>query len=216
MGLLLEAFPAPPFDENTFLLACRETGRAVAIDPGEGASALIDHVRSLQLTLGAILLTHAHVDHISGVRAVGEAFGPLSIHLHPADRFLYDAVGQQGLMFGIRVDPQPEPDRQLAAGEEMEIGRLRLRVHETPGHSPGGVVFEVTAPDSSTHLIVGDTLFAGSIGRTDLPGGDYTTLIRSIRTVLFTFDDGVPVYPGHYNCTTIGRERRTNPFLQGA
>jgi hydroxyacylglutathione hydrolase len=214
--MLLVSFPAPPFDENTFLLACRETGQAVAIDPGEGASALVERVRSLQLTLGAILLTHAHVDHISGVRTVRDAVGPLPIHLHPADRFLYDAVVQQGLMFGIRVEPQPEPDRDLAAGAEIEIGRLRLRVHETPGHSPGGVVFEVTAPDDSTYLIVGDTLFAGSIGRTDLPGGDYTTLIRSIRTVLFAFGDGVPVYPGHYDSTTIGRERRTNLFLQGA
>jgi hydroxyacylglutathione hydrolase len=215
MGLLLEAFPAPPFDENTLLLACRETRLAVAIDPGEGAQALIDRVRSDQLNLEAILLTHAHVDHISGVRTVYEAFGQPPIHLHPADRFLYDAVVQQGLMFGLRVDPQPPPDRELAGGQQIELGRLRLGVHETPGHSPGGIVFEVAAPDGRTHLVVGDTLFAGSIGRTDLPGGDYATLIRSIRTVLFRFDDSVPVYPGHYDNTTIGRERRTNPFLQG-
>jgi len=212
--MLLEAFPAPPFDENTLLLACRETRRAVAIDPGEGALALISRARAERLNLEAILLTHAHIDHISGVRAVREAFGPLPIRLHPADRFLYDAVVQQGLMFGLRVDPQPAPDRDLAGGQELELGRLRLRVHETPGHSPGGVIFEVTAPDGATHLIAGDTLFAGSIGRTDLPGGDYATLIRSIKTVLFAFDDSVPVYPGHYERTTIGKERRTNPFLQ--
>jgi hydroxyacylglutathione hydrolase len=216
MGLLLEAFPAPPFDENTFLLTCRETRQAVAIDPGEGAQALVDRVHSGQLNLEAILLTHAHVDHISGVRTVRDAFGQLPIYLHPADRFLYDAVVQQGLMFGLRVDPQPPPDRDLAGGQEIELGCLRLRVHETPGHSPGGVVFEATALDGGIHLIVGDTLFAGSIGRTDLPGGDYATLIRSIRTVLFRFGDSVPVYPGHYDNTTIGRERRTNPFLQGA
>jgi hydroxyacylglutathione hydrolase len=212
--MLLEAFPAPPFDENTLLLGCRETRRAVAIDPGEGAPALISRARAERLNLEAILLTHAHIDHISGVRPVHEAFGPLPIHLHPADRFLYDAVVQQGLMFGLRVDPQPAPDRDLAGGQELELGRLRLRVHETPGHSPGGVIFEVTAPDGATHLIAGDTLFAGSIGRTDLPGGDYATLIRSIKTVLFAFDDSVPVYPGHYERTTIGKERRTNPFLQ--
>jgi glyoxylase-like metal-dependent hydrolase (beta-lactamase superfamily II) len=213
--MLLTPFPAPPFDENSFLLACRDTRKAVAIDPGEGAAALIARARADQLDLRAILLTHAHIDHISGVSAVREAFGALPIHLHPADRFLYDAVVQQGMMFGVRVESQPPPDRDLAGGQELEVGRLRVRVHETPGHSPGGVVFEVTATDGSTHVIAGDTLFAGSIGRTDLPGGDYETLIRSIRTVLLAFDDAVPVYPGHYGNTTIGRERRTNPFLQG-
>jgi hydroxyacylglutathione hydrolase len=213
--MVLEAFPAPPFDENTFLLACRETGLAVAIDPGDGAEALIARAKAERLDLSAILLTHAHLDHISGIRVVREAFGALPIHLHSADRFLYDAVVEQGRMFGIRVALQPPPDRELSAGQEIEVGRLRLRVHETPGHSPGGVVFEVTAPDGGTHLVAGDTLFAGSIGRTDLPGGDYATLIRSIRTVLFAFDDTVPVYPGHYDTTTIGKERRENPFLQG-
>lgn len=213
--MLLEAFPAPPFDENTFLLACRETRYAVAIDPGEGANALITRVRAERLNLSAILLTHAHLDHISGVRVVRDAFGRVPIHLHPADRLLYDVIVEQGRMFGLRVEPQPAPDRDLSAGQEIDVGRLRLRVHETPGHSPGGVVFEVTAPHGGTHLIAGDTLFAGSIGRTDLPGGDHATLIRSIRTVLFAFDDSVPVYPGHYESTTIGRERRTNPFLQG-
>jgi hydroxyacylglutathione hydrolase len=214
--MLLEAFPAPPFDENTFLLACRATRHAVAIDPGEGADALVSRVRAERLNLSAIVLTHAHLDHISGVRVVRDAFGTIPIHLHPADRFLYDFIVEQGRMFGLRVEPQPAPDRDLSSGQEFEVGRVRVRVHETPGHSPGGVVFEVTAPDGGTHLIAGDTLFAGSIGRTDLPGGDHATLIRSIRTVLFTFDDSVPVYPGHYGTTTIGQERRTNPFLQGA
>jgi hydroxyacylglutathione hydrolase len=214
--MVLISFPAPPFDENTFLLACCQTGQAVAIDPGEGTRALIDRVRSERLNVSAILLTHAHLDHISGVRDLRETFGTLPIHLHPADRFLYDAVVEQGHMFGLRVEPQPAPDRELSARQEIEVGRLRLRVHETPGHSPGGVVFEVTDPSGRTHLIAGDTLFAGSIGRTDLPGGDYATLIRSIRTVLFNFEDDVPVYPGHYGSTTIGKERRTNPFLQGA
>jgi hydroxyacylglutathione hydrolase len=214
--LRLEVFPAPPFDENTLLLVCRQTSEAVVIDPGEGAEALIARVRADRLNLSAILLTHAHIDHITGVSAVSEAFGPLPIYLHPADRFLYDAVVQQGLMFGLRVEPQPPPDRELSAGQELHVGQLRLRVHETPGHSPGGVVFEVAAPGGATHLISGDTLFAGSIGRTDLPGGDYQTLIRSIRQVLLTFEDDVPVYPGHYGSTTIGEERRTNPFLQGA
>jgi hydroxyacylglutathione hydrolase len=212
--MLLLPFPAPPFDENTFLLACLETRQAVVIDPGEGTHALIERVRKEEFEPTAILLTHAHLDHISGVRDVRDAFGALPIHLHPADRFLYDAVAQQGQMFGIRAESQPPPDRELARRQVLDVGRLRICVHETPGHSPGGVVFEVTAPDGSTQLVAGDTLFAGSIGRTDLPGGDYRTLINSIRTVLLAFGDSVPVHPGHYASTTIGQERRTNPFLQ--
>ncbi len=211
--MLLEAFAAPPFDENAFLLACRETRTAVVVDPGDGVDALIARARAERLTVQAILLTHGHIDHISGVQAARAAFGAAPILLHPADRFLYDAVVQQGLMFGVSVTSQPPPDGTLASGHELEVGRLRLRVHETPGHSPGGVTFEVVDPSGRTVLIAGDTLFAGSIGRTDLPGGDHDTLIRSIRTVLFTFSDEVAVYPGHYDATTIGTERRTNPFL---
>ena len=152
------------------------------------------------------------------MRSVRDAFGALPIHLHPADRFLYDAVVQQGQMFGIRAEPQPPPDRELADGQVLDVGRLRIRVHETPGHSPGGVVFEVTAPDGSPHLIAGDTLFAGSIGRTDLPGGDYATLNRVDPGCCFAFGDECvyPVHPGHYGVDDdLEREkRRTNPFLQ--
>jgi hydroxyacylglutathione hydrolase len=211
--MFLEAFAAPPFDENAFLLACRETKEAVVIDPGDGVDALIARARAERLTMQAILLTHGHIDHISGVQAARAAFGAVPIWLHPADRFLYDAVVQQGLMFGLSVKPQPPPDATLSSGHEMQVGRLQLRVHETPGHSPGGVTFEVVEPTGRTLLIAGDTLFAGSIGRTDLPGGDHATLIRSIRTVLFTFSDEVAVYPGHYDATTIGTERRSNPFV---
>jgi hydroxyacylglutathione hydrolase len=212
--MLLEAFAAPPFDENAFLLACRDTKQAVVIDPGDGVEALIARARAEGVTVEAILLTHAHLDHISGVQAARDAFGAVPIWLHPADRFLYDAVVQQGLMFGFAVNPQPAPDAELSAGHELQVGRLRLRVHETPGHSPGGVVFEVADSAGRTHLIAGDTLFAGSIGRTDLPGGDHATLIHSIRSVLFAFDDEVAVYPGHYAATTIGEERRSNPFVR--
>jgi hydroxyacylglutathione hydrolase len=211
--MLLEAFPAPPFDENTFLLACRDTKQAVVIDPGNGVDALIARARAESLAVQGILLTHAHIDHISGVQAARGVFGAVPIWLHPADGFLYEAVVQQGLMFGLSVNPQPAPDSELSAGQELELGRLRLRVHETPGHSPGGVTFEIADATGRTHLVTGDTLFAGSIGRTDLPGGDYATLIRSIRTVLFAFDDEVAVYPGHYEATTIGEERRHNPFV---
>lgn len=207
------SFPVPPFFENTYLVACPETGRAVAVDPGDGSEALVDAVRASGLTLQAILLTHAHLDHITGVHLVKAAFG-VPVYLHPADRVLYDAILEQGRMFGIQVQKQPAPDADLRQGDVIEVGRLVWRVHETPGHSPGGVSLEVNEPDGSSSLFVGDALFAGSIGRTDLPGGDYSTLIGSIRRVLFAFADEVPVYAGHGEPTTIGQERRENPFLR--
>jgi hydroxyacylglutathione hydrolase len=134
--------------------------------------------------------------------------------LHEADRPLYDAVVEQGFAFGFRVEAQPAPDRYYAPGDVFRFGRYEIRAHHTPGHSPGGVCLEVTTPGvAQKTLVVGDTLFAGSIGRTDLPGGDHQTLLASIRTVLFAFGDDAVVHPGHGESTTIGEERRTNPFL---
>src|SRR5262245_4774608 len=209
----LRAFPAPPFDENAYLLSCDDTRQAVVIDPGDGTSGLIRDAKAAGIEVTAILLTHAHIDHISGV-ALAKASFDVPIYLHPADQFLYDAVVEQGRYFGIPVSPQPPVDRALAAGMELHVGSLTLRVHETPGHAPGHVVFEIREANGSIHLIVGDTLFAGSIGRTDLPGGDYATLLDSITRVLLAFGDEVPVHPGHYEATTIGRERYENPFLK--
>ena len=209
----LAVFPAPPFYENTYLASCPDTGRAVAVDPGDGTGSLLETVRTSGFALQAVLLTHAHLDHVSGVHLVKAAFD-VPVYLHPADRFLYDGVVEQGRLFGIDVQAQPAPDAELHHGDRIEVGRLIWRVHETPGHSPGGVSFEVVDPANGASLFVGDALFAGSIGRTDLPGGDYSTLIGSIRGVLFAFGDDVPVYSGHGEPTTIGHERRKNPFLR--
>ena len=162
----------------------------------------------------AILLTHGHIDRISGVQAARAAFGAAPILLHPADRFLYDAVVQQGLMFGVSVTSQPPPDGTLASGHELEVGRLRLRVHETRGAFAGRRdVRGSRCPERSNRSSLRATrcLRDEFGGRTCRAG--ITTLIRSIRTVLFTFSDEVAVYPGHYDATTIGTERRTNPFL---
>ena len=206
--MLLEYRAAPPFMENGYVLGCEETREGVIIDPGESIDELLDIVSREKLTIKHILLTHAHLDHITGVgRARGATGAP--VILHASDRPLYDAVVQQGMMFGIRVEPQPPVDAYYDLSKTIAFGRYEVRVHHTPGHSPGGVCLEI---DSNT-LIVGDTLFAGSIGRTDLPGGDYDTLINAIRTVLFAFPDEAIAYPGHGEPTTIGRERRTNPFL---
>jgi glyoxylase-like metal-dependent hydrolase (beta-lactamase superfamily II) len=163
-----------------------------------------------------ILLTHAHLDHITGVGRAKRAFNA-PVLLHAADLPLYEAVVQQGLMFGLDVEPQPPTDRFYRPKEAITFGQYEVRPHHTPGHCPGGVCLQVgPAGTAGLDLFVGDTLFASSIGRTDLPGGDYPTLIRSITTVLFAFPDEARVYAGHGEPTTIGRERRVNPFLQNA
>lgn len=208
----LEAFSGPPFDENAYLLA-DDDGDAAVVDPGDATAALLARARALGLRVGRVLLTHAHLDHISNVDLVRRAFD-VSIHLHPADQPLYDAIVEQGRYFGIPMRPQPRVDQPLAHGMTLPVGALSVRVHETPGHSPGGVVFEVRDRDGRITILSGDTLFAGSIGRTDLPGGDHRALIDSIRRVLLAFPDDVAVHPGHYGATTIGAERRGNPFLK--
>jgi glyoxylase-like metal-dependent hydrolase (beta-lactamase superfamily II) len=207
--MLLEYRAAPPFMENGYVLGCEETREGVIIDPGASTDELLEIVTREKLTIKHILLTHAHLDHISGVATAKAATGAPTM-LHASDRPLYDSVVQQGMMFGIRVDQQPPVDAFYDLSKTITFGRYEVRVHHTPGHSPGGVCLEIVGTPT---LIVGDTLFAGSIGRTDLPGGDYDALINAIRTVLFAFPDETTAYPGHGDPTTIGRERRTNPFL---
>jgi glyoxylase-like metal-dependent hydrolase (beta-lactamase superfamily II) len=206
--MLLEYRAAPPFMENGYVLGCDETREGVIIDPGDSVEELLEIVAREKLTIKHILLTHAHLDHITGVGRARAATGA-PVMLHAGDRPLYDAIVQQGMMFGIRVEQQPPVDAFYDLSKTIAFGRYDVRVHHTPGHSPGG---ECLVIDSNT-LIVGVTLFAGSIGRTDLPGGNYDTLINAIRSVLFAFADEAVVYSGHGEPTTIGRERRTNPFL---
>lgn len=219
-----------PFFKNGFVVACPRTREGVLIDPGDEVDSLLAFASRERITLTRILLTHAHVDHVTGVgRAVRALRAP--VHLHRDDLFLYENAAAQGLMFGLRVDPPPLPiDHFYAQSEMLTVGDLEIRPRHTPGHCPGGVCLAVTTAgrtanalpvgdDESTgaawDLFVGDTLFAGSIGRTDLPGGHHATLLRSIRTVLFPFGDEARVYPGHGPTTTIGEERLTNPFLIG-
>jgi hydroxyacylglutathione hydrolase len=201
--------------KNGLVLGDETTHQGVVIDPGDEVEELVAVASEQGLTIDYILLTHAHLDHITGVARAKEAFGSPPVVLHRDDRPLYDAVVQQGLAFGFRVDPQPPPDRYFEPGDVFRFGRYEIRWHHTPGHSPGGVCLQVgLAGEPGRTLIVGDTLFAGSIGRTDLPGGSLQTLVASIRTVLFAFGDDALVYPGHGEATTIGRERKGNPFLR--
>jgi len=211
--MIIETRAVAPFFKNGFVLGCEETREGVLIDPGDEVDQLLAAVRKHALTIRYILLTHAHLDHVTGVAAAKQALGA-PVCLHRADNFLYEGVAQQGQMFGLRVDPQPQVDFFYEDEGPWRFGRHAAWVHHTPGHCPGGVCLAVgRESDTARTLFVGDTLFAGSIGRTDLPGGDHETLLRSIREVLFAFPDDTPVYSGHGAPTTIGRERRTNPFL---
>jgi hydroxyacylglutathione hydrolase len=214
--MILETRAAPPFMKNGYLLGCENTREGVLIDPGDEVGELLALARSLHLRVGAILLTHGHVDHVSGVAEAKAAFPLAPIYLHEADLFLYRAAPEQAEFFGLSVGELPPVDRVYDTAQPIRFGSYEVGVDPTPGHSPGGVCLRVgTAETGGPDLFVGDTLFAGSIGRTDLPGGDYPTLIRSIKDVLFRQGDAARVYPGHGAATTIGEERRTNPFLVG-
>jgi len=211
--MIVESRAVGPFFKNGFLVACETTRQTVLIDPGDEVEDLLAVAATRAFAIQYILLTHAHVDHVTGVAAAKRALG-VPIYLHKDDLFWYEKAVESGRLFGLDVEPQPPVDRYYTPEQVIRFGELEARVHHTPGHCPGGVCLEIARTgEKGKDLFVGDTLFAGSIGRTDLPGGDYDTLIRSIRDVLFAFPDDAIVYPGHGEKTTIGRERRTNPFL---
>jgi len=204
------AIPNGQFVENCYLVVADDGRRAAIVDPGEEAGRFLDRIEAERLEIEAIWLTHAHIDHVLGVGEIKRATGA-PIYLHPADRPLYDATPEQARWFGLEVEPLPPPDRTLAHGDQLELGDERFEVRLAPGHSPGSVC--LAARD---YVIAGDVLFQGSIGRTDLPGGNFETLITSIRQQLLTLPDQTRVLPGHGPPTTVGQERRTNPFLVGS
>jgi glyoxylase-like metal-dependent hydrolase (beta-lactamase superfamily II) len=202
--------PNGQFVENCWLIADPRTREAVMIDPGEEPAMFLAELDTRRWTLRAVWLTHAHIDHILGVSAVKQATG-VPVFLHPADRSLYVALSEQGAWFGMRPEPPPPPDHALAAGQRVTVGDLAFEVRHTPGHSPGSVSFV-----GHGSIFGGDVLFNGSIGRTDLPGGDFATLMRSIQQEFLCLPDSVVVRSGHGPDTTIGVERLTNPFVTGA
>jgi hydroxyacylglutathione hydrolase len=211
--IIIETRAVEPFFKNGFLVACPTTGEAVLIDPGDEVADLLDIANKRTFAIRHILLTHGHVDHVTGVAAAKRALDA-PVHLHRDDLFLYERAIEMGRQFGLTVEPQPPIDAFFAPGEVIPFGECVATPHHTPGHCPGGVCLQIGLKrEAAKDLFVGDTLFAGSIGRTDFPGGDHATLIASIRTVLFAFGDDARVYPGHGPATTIGKERRTNPFL---
>ena len=209
-NLEIVALPNGQFAENCYLIADRKAGEAVIIDPGEDSAKFLSELNARGWALRAIWLTHAHIDHVMGVGAVHRATGA-PIYLHPLDLPLYNALPQYGAWVGMQVDPPPPPQFELRAGQNLRIGEFDFAVRFTPGHSPGSVSFM-----GQGMIFGGDVLFNGSVGRTDLPGGDSATLMATIQSEFLSLPDSTVVHSGHGLDTTIGIERLTNPFLTGA
>jgi hydroxyacylglutathione hydrolase len=206
----VRTFTGGGFGENAYLLVCGSSKLAAVVDPGADAPRIVDTLRHEELELVAILLTHSHIDHVEGVPAVRAAVPDVPIWLHPEALPMYRAMPHQAARFGLDVSELPEPTNQLEHGLRFDLGPCGLDVRFAPGHAPGHVI--LVAEDESFAL-VGDVVFHGSIGRTDLPGGDMKTLMTSIREQVLTLPDHTELYPGHGPPTTVGHERVGNPFL---
>jgi glyoxylase-like metal-dependent hydrolase (beta-lactamase superfamily II) len=204
------ALPNGQLSQNCYLVADRRRREAVIIDPGEEPEMFLAELDTRAWTLRAIWLTHAHVDHIMGVGAVKRATG-VPIHLHPLDRPIYDALPQFSAWLGKELEVPPPPDVELAGGGRLTVGSFEFEVRFTPGHSPGSVSFA-----GNGRVFGGDVLFSGSVGRTDLPGGDFATLMSTIQSQFLSLPDSTIVHSGHGPDTTIGVERLTNPFITGS
>jgi hydroxyacylglutathione hydrolase len=216
---VVRAFVVSPFAENCYVVHAGT--EAALVDPGTATAAereaVLDYLDAAGLTVRHLLLTHAHLDHVLGCRFFADRFAVTAAHggwqLHPADEQLLANARVQGELFGVRVEDPPPPAHRLAEGEEITLGSAHLRVLHTPGHSPGSVCFYDAAHG---YVLAGDVLFQGSIGRTDLWEGSLPALLASIREKLLVLPDDTVVYPGHGPATTVGQERRTNPFLTEA
>ncbi len=221
--MIIEKFPLTPFQQNTRVVACEATRKAICIDPGEGSQELIAFINENELDLQAITLTHGHLDHVGGTTDLARAFPDAEIILHKDDEDLYYGLPQQPLFMGIpaeqmralgfEYEPPPKLSRNWEHGEVYEVGELKFSVRHCPGHTRGHVVL---AEETEKKVFVGDCLFEGSVGRSDLPGGDHEQLIESITNNIMSLGDDFIVYSGHGRETTVGRERTTNPFLTGA
>lgn len=209
--LILRRQEVSPFMTNCYLVGCAATREAALVDPGGDPELIEMMVREAgNPRIAMIVNTHAHVDHVSAVHEMQQQY-KAPFHLHPDDAFLLDHLESQAASFGMEGVTRPRVDADLADGQTLSLGELTLTIIHTPGHSPGGVCISV-----EDQIFCGDTLFAGSIGRTDLPGGSYEVLLASIRgRLLEAFDDATTVHPGHGPSTTLGRERISNPFLLG-
>ena len=221
--MIIKTFVLTAFQQNTRVVFCEETRKAICIDPGEESDELIEYITSNGLELRAIALTHGHLDHVGGTAHLSRAFPEAEILLHAGDEDLYYGLPHQPLFMGIQphqmkamgleYEAPPQLTRSWEHGEIYEVGTLRFSVRHCPGHTPGHVVL---AEESEQAVFTGDCLFYGTVGRSDLPGGDHEQLIASIRENILDLGDDFAIYCGHGPDTTIGHERATNPFLTGA
>ena len=202
--------PVTPFQQNCSVLWCERTRRAAIVDPGGDLERVLPVLEQEGLQLERILLTHAHLDHAAATAELARRTGVPVEGPHPGDRFWIEQLPEQARMFGFGVGEVFEPDRWLEQGDVVRVGELELAVLHCPGHTPGHVVF---FHEPGRFAFVGDVLFAGSIGRTDFPGGNHAQLLSSIRERLFPLGDDVTFLPGHGPTSTFGEERRSNPFV---
>jgi hydroxyacylglutathione hydrolase len=204
------SFVLGPVQTNAYLVADGETGEAVVIDPAAEGEVILEEARRRGWRIGSIWLTHGHFDHLAGSAAVADGSSPPPpVAMHPDDYWLWRNEGGAPL-FGMRIDPGPEPTIDLSHGQILHLGKAVFEVRHTPGHTPGHVIFYCS---SAEVVFCGDLIFQGSVGRTDLPGGDYNTLIHHIQEDILTLPDDTRLLSGHGPETTVGQERRTNPFL---
>ena len=197
------------FQENCYLVVDSRSGKAVIVDPGGEGERLVEAVDKSGATLEAVWITHAHVDHVGAIASIKQRWN-VPVYLHPLDRRLYEAAGRQAQVYGVQFEEPPPPDREFSDGQQIKVGDVELSVMHAPGHSPGHVVIH-----GDGIALVGDCLFAGSIGRTDLPFSDPPQLAASLEKISALPPETV-VYPGHGMDTTIAEERKSNPFLNGS
>jgi len=209
----IHTFSGGGFGENGYLVVLGDSGVGVAIDPGAAAAGMAQHIQEGKISLEAILLTHGHLDHVEGIPALRALFPQVPIYLHPDDKRLYEAVDLQARAFNLPlIGELPPPDQLLAHGQLLTLGGVDFEVRHAPGHAPGHVIF-VLADEGVA--FVGDVVFQGGIGRADLAGGDFYQLMESIRAQVLSLPDEIRLLTGHGPETTVGWERRTNPFLVG-
>lgn len=206
------AVPVTGFAQNCRIIICEQTNKAALVDPGGDAEKLQAELAALNCELEAIYLTHGHLDHVGAAKQLADHFSVDIIGPHLDDKFWFDALPMQAQMFGFAAIAPFYPTKWLAHGDTITVGELALAVRHCPGHTPGHVVFY---HQDSEQLIVGDVIFQGSVGRTDFPKGDSAQLLESIKSEILSFPDDVAILPGHGPNTTVGHERRTNPFISG-
>lgn len=205
--------PVTPFQQNCLLLWCENSRRAAVFDPGGDVPAIADAIKKIGVTVEQIWLTHGHIDHVGGAAELRDMLNVPIVGPHVDDKFLLDHVVESGASFGMTGVRNFTPDRWLNEGDKVALGDMTFEILHCPGHSPGSVVF-FNRDMRFAH--VGDVLFNGSVGRTDLPGGSHATLIQSITDKLLPLGDDVQFICGHGPGSTFGHERQTNPFLNGA